>query len=65
MYIRACTQTKKYKLCGFSPQANYTERANAACRRRFFFLNRLVGGGVQLGPLGAAATDWPIIASAG
>jgi hypothetical protein len=24
-------------------------------------LNRLVGGGVQLGPLGTAATDWPIV----
>jgi hypothetical protein len=22
---------------------------------------RLVGGGVQLGPLGTAATDWPIV----
>jgi hypothetical protein len=26
-----------------------------------FFLIRLVGGGVQLGPLGTAATDWPIV----
>jgi hypothetical protein len=24
-----------------------------------FFLIRLVVGGVQLGPLGTAATDWP------
>jgi hypothetical protein len=31
----------------------------------FFFLICLVGGGVQLGPLGAAATDWPIIACPG
>jgi hypothetical protein len=26
-----------------------------------FFLIRLVGSGVQLGPLGTAATDWPIV----
>jgi hypothetical protein len=24
-----------------------------------------VGGGVQLGPLGTAATDWPIVACPG
>jgi hypothetical protein len=28
-------------------------------------LNRLVRGGVQLGPLGTAATDWPIVACPG
>jgi hypothetical protein len=27
-----------------------------------FFLICLVGGGVQLGPLGTAATDWPLVA---
>jgi hypothetical protein len=26
-----------------------------------FFLIRLVGGGVHLGPLGTAATDWPTV----
>jgi hypothetical protein len=26
---------------------------------------RLEGGGVQLGPLGMAATDWPIVACPG
>jgi hypothetical protein len=26
----------------------------------YFFLIRLVGGGVQLGPLGTSANDWPI-----
>jgi hypothetical protein len=31
----------------------------------YFFLIRLVGGGVQLGPLGTAATDWPIVACPG
>jgi hypothetical protein len=31
----------------------------------FFFLIRLVGGGVQLGPIGTAATDWPIVTSQG
>jgi hypothetical protein len=30
-----------------------------------FFLIRLVGGGVQLGPLGTAATDWPIVPAPG
>jgi hypothetical protein len=28
----------------------------------FFFLILLLGGGVELGPLGTAATDWPIVA---
>jgi hypothetical protein len=27
--------------------------------------NGLVGGGVQLGPLGTAATDWPIVPAPG
>jgi hypothetical protein len=30
-----------------------------------FFLIPLVGGGVQLGPLGTAATDWPIVPAPG
>jgi hypothetical protein len=30
-----------------------------------FFLIRLLGGGVQLGPLGTAATDWPIVPAPG
>jgi hypothetical protein len=30
-----------------------------------FFLIRSVGGGVQLGPLGTEATDWPIVACPG
>jgi hypothetical protein len=30
-----------------------------------FSLIRLVGGGVQLGPLGTAATDWAIVACPG
>jgi hypothetical protein len=30
-----------------------------------FFLIRLVRGGVQLGPLGMAATDWPIVPAPG
>jgi hypothetical protein len=29
------------------------------------FLIRLVGGGVQLGPLGMAAADWPIVPAPG
>jgi hypothetical protein len=33
------------------------------CKSSFFF--RLVKGGVQLGPLGTAATDWPIVACPG
>jgi hypothetical protein len=32
---------------------------------KHFFLIRLVGGGVQLGPLGMAATDWPIVPDPG
>jgi hypothetical protein len=28
---------------------------------RSFFLIRIVGNGVQLGPLGTSATDWPIV----
>jgi hypothetical protein len=30
-----------------------------------FFLIRIVGGGVQLGPLATSATEWPIIPSPG
>jgi hypothetical protein len=30
----------------------------------FFFIS-LSGGGVQLGPLGTAATDWPIVPAPG
>jgi hypothetical protein len=30
-----------------------------------FFIIRLVGGGVQLGPLGTEATDWPIVPAPG
>jgi hypothetical protein len=30
-----------------------------------FFLILIVGGGVQLGPLGTAAADWPIVACPG
>jgi hypothetical protein len=33
--------------------------------KNYFFLIRLVGGGVQLGTLGTAATDWPIVACPG
>jgi hypothetical protein len=29
------------------------------------FLIRLVGGGVQLGPIGTAAADWPIVPATG
>jgi hypothetical protein len=28
----------------------------------FFFLIRLVEGGIQMGPLSTAVTDWPIVA---
>jgi hypothetical protein len=38
---------------------------NDACIIQSIFLIRLVGGGVQLGPLGTAATDWPIVACPG
>jgi hypothetical protein len=29
------------------------------------FLTRIVGGGVQLGPLGTSATNWPIVPAPG
>jgi hypothetical protein len=29
------------------------------------FFNSLSGGGVQLGPLGTAATDWPMVPAPG
>jgi hypothetical protein len=31
----------------------------------FFFLIRIVRGGVQLGPLGTSATHWPIVPAPG
>jgi hypothetical protein len=31
----------------------------------FFFFSSLNGGGVQLGPLSTAATDWPIVPALG
>jgi hypothetical protein len=31
----------------------------------FFFKIRMVGGGVQLGPLGMSATNWPIVPAPG
>jgi hypothetical protein len=31
----------------------------------FVYRNGLVGGGVELGPLGTAPTDWPIVACPG
>jgi hypothetical protein len=31
----------------------------------FFFLIRIVGGRVQLGPLGTSATNWPIVPALG
>jgi hypothetical protein len=33
MLLNLGTYLPTYKLCGFSPQANYTDRATAACRR--------------------------------
>jgi hypothetical protein len=33
MEIRCFITETKIKLRGFSPQANYTDRANAACKR--------------------------------
>jgi hypothetical protein len=34
---------KKTKLCGFNPQANYTDRATAACRRSYCQLLQIEG----------------------
>jgi hypothetical protein len=33
--------------------------------RSIFFLICIVGGGVQMGPLGTSATDWPIVPDPG
>jgi hypothetical protein len=30
-----------------------------------FFLIRILGGGIKLGPLGTVATDWPIVPDPG
>jgi hypothetical protein len=30
-----------------------------------FFFNSLVGGGVQMAPLGTSATEWPIVPAPG
>jgi hypothetical protein len=39
---------------------------NWFCQNNSFFFNSLRGGGgVQLGPLGTAATDWPIVPAPG
>jgi hypothetical protein len=35
------------------------------CHSSSVFFNRLVGGGVQFGPLGTAATDWLIVPASG
>jgi hypothetical protein len=34
-------------------------------RHLHFFLIRIVGGGVQLCPLGTSATEWPIVPTPG
>jgi hypothetical protein len=31
----------------------------------FFFSIRIVGVGVQMGPLGTSATEWPIVSAPG
>jgi hypothetical protein len=33
--------------------------------RKYFFLIHIVGGGVQLDPLGTSATDWSIVPATG
>jgi hypothetical protein len=43
---------------------------NIRNRKKFYFstlifLIRIVGGGVQLGPLGTSATNWPIVPGLG
>jgi hypothetical protein len=44
---------------------DYARIDTVSIYNNFFFLIRIVGGGVQLGPLGKAATDWPIVACPG
>jgi hypothetical protein len=42
LYLRT-EHDKQNKLRGFSPQANYTDRATAACRRTLWKPLRIVG----------------------
>jgi hypothetical protein len=39
--------------------------SNRPQRRDSIFFNSLVGGGIQLGPLGTVVTDWPIVPAPG
>jgi hypothetical protein len=38
---------------------------NVTGTQTFFFLIRIVGGGIQIGPLGTSATEWPIVPALG
>jgi hypothetical protein len=40
-------------------------RYSLACPHLLFFLIRIVGGGVQLRPLGTSATNWPTVPAPG
>jgi hypothetical protein len=58
------------RLTTLSPSVSQLSRANVGALMPhspvgLHGLFRLVGGGVQLGPLGTAATDWPIVACPG
>jgi hypothetical protein len=48
-----------------SPASGSKNKPSKKSRKNFFFLVRLVGGGVQLGPLGTSATNWPSVPSPG
>jgi hypothetical protein len=67
-YIRVCKDTvptAKLKQIQMSDYSTVPNGEFCGTKAAVFFLIRLVGGGVQLGPLGMAATDWPTAACPG
>jgi hypothetical protein len=38
---------------------------HSSWNEKLFFLICIVGGGVQMGPLGSSATEWPIVPAPG
>jgi hypothetical protein len=63
VYVVSCMTMKINIFCDMKPSGV------AEVYRHFkginFFLIRIVGGGVQMGPLGTSATKWPIVPAPG